>query len=153
VQIRIEATELPGRACSPAPDFPGYENVHVGVQRKDRPSELLDLHPGDAPSAVWTLDSRTVPTATGVAFAGRYIQNRLGGRFIYLSWGAVDDDGVFRMFRRAKIMLDGVPQEVAEAAAESGLLIGRLGLTDAKGNPLCAAVRPPLITWLAGPAA
>ena len=108
VQIRIEATKLPGRTCGPGPDFPGYENIHVGVQRRDRPGELMDLHPGDAPSAVWTLDSRTVPAATGVAFAGRYIQNRLGGRFIYLSWGEVDDDGVFKMFRRAKVMLDGV---------------------------------------------
>jgi hypothetical protein len=30
-----------------------------------------------------------------------------------------------------------------------GLLIGRLGLTGAKGNPLCAAVRPPVIQWSA----
>jgi hypothetical protein len=30
-----------------------------------------------------------------------------------------------------------------------GLLVGRLGLTDRKGNPLCAAVRPPVIEWSA----
>jgi hypothetical protein len=29
------------------------------------------------------------------------------------------------------------------------MLVGRLGLTDAKGNPLCAAVRPPVIEWSA----
>ncbi|NEE59503.1 monooxygenase, partial [Streptomyces sp. SID8455] len=28
-------------------------------------------------------------------------------------------------------------------------LTGRLGLTDAKGQPLCARVRPPLISWSA----
>jgi len=27
--------------------------------------------------------------------------------------------------------------------------VGRLGLTDPKGNPTCAAVRPPLIEWTA----
>ena len=53
------------------------------------------------------------------------------------------------MFRRAKIMLDGVPADVMAAARESGVLVGRLGLTDARGNPTCAAVRPPLIEWAA----
>jgi hypothetical protein len=30
-----------------------------------------------------------------------------------------------------------------------GLLVGSLGLTDPKGHPLCAAVRPPVIEWSA----
>jgi hypothetical protein len=51
------------------------------------------------------------------------------------------------MFRRAKIMFDGIPADVMAAAQESGVLVGRLGLTDPKGNPTCAAVRPPLIEW------
>lgn len=34
-------------------------------------------------------------------------------------------------------------------ALELGVLVGRLGLTDPKGNPLCAAVRPPVIEWSA----
>jgi len=47
-------------------------------------------------------------------------------------------------------MLDGVPAKVLAQAAKTGLLIGRLGLTDAKGQPQCAAVRPPLIDWSVG---
>jgi hypothetical protein len=43
-----------------------------------------------------------------------------------------------------------VPADVLDAAATSGLLIGSLGLTDVKGHPLCARVRPPLISWTAG---
>ena len=43
------------------------------------------------------------------------------------------------------------PATLLDAALGSGALIGRLGLTDAAGNPLCAAVRPPLIEWSAGP--
>jgi hypothetical protein len=46
-------------------------------------------------------------------------------------------------------MLDAVPSEVANDALARGVLVGRLGLTDAKGNPTCAAVRPPVITWTA----
>jgi Family of unknown function (DUF5990) len=72
-----------------------------------------------------------------------------GGRFVYLSWGTVDDAGHFTLFRRAKLMLEDVPTDVLDSAARSGLLVGSLGLTDAKGNPLCARVRPPQISWTA----
>jgi hypothetical protein len=41
---------------------------------------------------------------------------------------------------------------VLASACEQGLLVGRLGLTGSKGNPLCAAVRPPLIEWSAAAA-
>lgn len=74
-----------------------------------------------------------------------------GGRFIYLSWGTVDESGAFTVFRRAKLMLDAVPSEVLDAAARGGLLVGRLGLTDACGAPLCARVVPPAIAWTAEP--
>ncbi|GGV30444.1 hypothetical protein GCM10010495_53500 [Kitasatospora herbaricolor] len=47
-------------------------------------------------------------------------------------------------------MLDAVGPAVLEDAERSGLLVARPGLADAKGLPLCVAVRPPLITWSAG---
>ncbi|MFD7127891.1 MULTISPECIES: DUF5990 family protein [Streptomyces] len=149
MQIHIEASALPGRSCGPDSDFPGYANIHVGVQRKDRPGELLGLHPGDAPSASWVLDCTATETADGIEVTGPYVQNRLGGRFVYLSWGTVDDAGVFTMFRRAKLMFADIDPDVLKAAARSGRLTGRLGLTDAKGQPLCARVRPPQIVWSA----
>ncbi|MFC9857502.1 MULTISPECIES: DUF5990 family protein [unclassified Streptomyces] len=149
MQIHIEASDLPGRTCGPDTDFPGFDNIHVGVQRKDRPDELLDPHPGDAPSATWTLDCTATATADGIEVTGPYVQNRLGGRFVYLSWGTVDDTGLFSMFRRAKLMFSDIDPAVLEAAARTGHLTARLPLTDAKGQPLCARVRPPLITWTA----
>ncbi|MFF6904798.1 DUF5990 family protein [Streptomyces sp. NPDC012389] len=149
MQIHIEASALPGRSCGPDSDFPGVENIRVGIQRKDRPDELLGLHPGDAPTASWTLECTAKETADGVEVSGPYIQNRLGGRFVYLSWGTVDEAGLFSMFRRAKLMFSDIEAEVLEAAARSGHLTGRLGLTDTKGQPLCARVRPPAISWSA----
>jgi hypothetical protein len=65
MQIRIEGSDLPGRRCAGSGDFPGYENVHVGVQRRNRRDELLDLQPGDAPSAVWTFDASVIAGSTG----------------------------------------------------------------------------------------
>ncbi|KOV60478.1 DUF5990 family protein [Streptomyces sp. MMG1121] len=149
MQIRIEAFDLPGRRCGASPDFPGYDNIHVAVQRRGLRDELLDPHPGDAPSATWTLDCTATRSASGIDLKGPYIQGRPGGRFVYLSWGTVDEAGTFTLFRRAKLMFDGIDSGVAEAAMGSGLLLARLGLTDAKGHPLCAAVRPPHIEWSA----
>jgi hypothetical protein len=151
MQLRIEASDLPGRTCGPSGDFPGYSNIYVGIQRRNRRDELLDLHPGDAPSAVWTLDCTVAANAVGTDIKGPYIQGPPGRRFIYLSWGTVDGDGVFTLFRRAKLLLDAIDPGILDAAARSGCLVGRLGLTDAKSHPICAAVRPPLIEWSATP--
>ena len=123
--------------------------MHVGVQRRNRRDELLGLVPGDAPSATWNMDCAAVPTATGVDLRGPYIQGPPRDRFIYLSCGTVDDAHRFTLCRRAKLWLDAIPPEVIERASRMGLLVGRLGLTDVKGNPLCAAVRPPMIEWSA----
>jgi len=130
VRIVIEATDLPGT--------PG---VLVGVQRRGHPGELLDPVPADRPSASWKVDC----TVRGDDVTGPYVEGRPGGRFVYLSW---TQDGT--MFRRAKLMLDGVPPELLADADRDGTLVARLGLTDARGGPLCAAVRPPVVRWSAG---
>ena len=151
MQIRIEGSDLPGRSCDPSPDVPGgYDNVHVAVQRRNRREELLGLVPADASAATWTLDCTGVRSDTAVDLKGPYIQGPPRGRFIYLSWGTVDGDQRFTLFRRAKLWLDAIPPPVLDEAVDRGLLVGRLGLTDPKGHPLCAAVRPPLIVWSAG---
>ncbi|MGR4880183.1 DUF5990 family protein [Streptomyces sp. LARHCF249] len=159
MRIRIEAVDLPGLTCPPEHpgrpvdgDEPGYRNVHVAVQRRDRPAELLEPQPGDAARATWTLECTAVASVTGIDVKGPYVQGRPGSRFVYLSWGTVDGSGAFTMFRRAKLMLDAVPLQVLDAAAHAGLLVGRLGLTDACGEPLCARVVPPRIAWAAGSA-
>jgi hypothetical protein len=152
--IRIEGVDLPGRSCGPSPDRPGgHHGIHVAVQRKNRPDELLGLVPGDAESATWTLACDTKVTADGTDVTGPYISGPPGGRFIYLSWGMVGEDGQgFEMFRRAKLRLTDVPAEVLADAVDRGVLVGRVGLTDAKGNPTCASVRPPDIAWQAAKA-
>jgi hypothetical protein len=157
MQIRIEGIDLPGRTCGPSPDVPdGYHNIHVGIQRRGQRDELLGLTPGDAPSATWTIEcqfsSDSEPDGPAPDLKGPYIQGPPGGRFIYLNWVTVNGAGRARLFRRAKLSLDGVPPAVLTEAAGTGLLIGRLGLTDPKGNPTCAAQRPPAIQWSAGTA-
>ncbi|MEV7023094.1 DUF5990 family protein [Kitasatospora sp. NPDC093558] len=147
MQLRIEATDLPGRECGTAPGFPGYQDIHVAVQRRAKPGELLDPQPGDATRAEWTLECAARVTPTGVDITGRYVQGGPGGRFIYLNWVSGAE---MALFRRAKIFLDAIDADTASEAVRTGRLVARLGLTDAKGHPLCAAVRPPLVTWTAG---
>ncbi|MEV8093251.1 DUF5990 family protein [Kitasatospora sp. NPDC085879] len=150
MKLRIDATDLPGRSCAPGPGFPGATGIHVAVQRRGRPDELLDPQPGDAPAATWTLECTATRTPRGIDLRGSHIQGGPHARFVYLSWGSVDAAGAFAVFRRAKLMLDAVDPDTAAAAVDSGLLVARLGLTDGRGNPRCAAVRPPAITWSAG---
>ncbi|MFF4363124.1 DUF5990 family protein [Streptomyces sp. NPDC001604] len=145
LRIRIDGVDLPGRTCGSDDGMPSYSNIHVAVQCRGRAGELLDPQPGDAVSVSWTLEC----TVTGTDVKGPYVQGRPGGRFVYLSWGTVDDSGAFGMFRRAKLMLDAVPTDVLGAAVREGLLVGRLRLSDARGNPLCARVMPPQIAWTA----
>ena len=147
--VRIEADDLPGRSCAPADAPTRYENVHVGLQRGREPVELV---PGDAPAASWDFELVTRTGADGALdVGGPFAQGRRGDRFVYLTWGTVAADGAFTMFRRAKLHLADVdPGVLARAAAGEGRLVARLGLTDERGNPVCARVRPPAVTWSCG---
>ncbi|MER7670829.1 DUF5990 family protein [Kitasatospora sp. NPDC096128] len=149
MELRIEAVDLPGRECAGGPGFPGYRDIHVAVQRRGRPAELLDPHPGDAQRARWSLEcaAKRLPDG-GADITGRYVQGGPGGRFVYLNWLTRDGDA-WALFRRAKLLLTAVDEDVLAQALDTGLLVARLGLSDAKGHPLCAAVRPPLVAWSA----
>ena len=62
--------------------------MEVGVQRNNKPGELMSQVSADAESVVWELEA--VPVASEVAdYRGPYISGPPGGRFIYLSWGVV----------------------------------------------------------------
>jgi hypothetical protein len=154
MRIRIEGTDFPGTSCGPSPQRPdGHANIHVGVQRRGKPAELLGVVPGDSPAAAWTLDATVTSAPDGrLDVTGPCIQGPPGGRFIYLNWGTAGRPDAFEMFRRAKLWLEAVPPDVVRAAAERGVLVGRLALTDSSGHPLCASVRPPLIEWSAASA-
>lgn len=142
--LTITADRLPGldRLC--------HDNIHVAVQRRAKPGELLGPTPGDAPAAEWTVECRLGPGRDGAPdVTGPYVQGPPGGRFVYLSWGNVAPDGTFTMFRRAKLLLTAVPSAVLDAAARSGRLHASLGLSNEAGDPLCARVIPPAVTWTA----
>ena len=145
--LRIIGTDLPGRGCG------DHSNVHVGIQRKREPDQVVSA---DDERAVFTTEITVVDRAGTPDFRGPCVQGRPGDRFVYLTWGDVDssdDLRSFAMFRRAKLMLAAVDPETVRSADQPGkALEARLTLTDDCGLPRCAAVRPPQITWTAAPA-
>ena len=61
--------------------------------------------------------------------------------------------GVFHMFRRAKLMFDDIDPALVDGANDVGnVLVGTIDLTDDRGGPRCARVRPPALVWSLAPA-
>jgi len=131
MRLVIEATDLPGRTCGP------YRDVHVGLQVRREPVELVAA---DAAKAGWEVDVEVVERNGERDFRGPAVHGRRGQRFVYLTWGEVRDD-TFSMFRRAKLMLDDVPD------AEMETVVARVDLTDECGMPRCATLRAPALDW------
>jgi Family of unknown function (DUF5990) len=149
MRVRIEGVDLPGRSCAPDPAGRGYDNVHVGIQRR---GDVVDLIPADAAAATWAFEVTTRVVDGAIDVGGPFVHGARGARFVYLSWGTVAETGGFTMFRRAKIHINDVDADVLATAARGGCtLVGRLRLTDARGHPICARVRPADITWRLSP--
>jgi uncharacterized protein DUF5990 len=151
ITMRIRGPTLPGIRCGcGGNDHPEpYDPIHLGIQRG---REVVDIIRGDAAEAVFEIPIEIRDLNGVVQFHGPHVQRRLPQQFIYLNWGEVKDAGQFRMFRQAKLHLTAIdPALVQRVVDENVVLEGALGLTDGKGNPLSASVRPPVITWSAVP--
>ncbi|GAA3659316.1 hypothetical protein GCM10022237_19170 [Nocardioides ginsengisoli] len=137
IALEIHGHHLPGRTWCPA-DAP-HGNVHVGIQVGREPAELV---PGDTDAAQWSLTVRRRELADGaVDFRGPAVQGRRGARFVYLTWGDVDPDGGFHMFRRAKLMLD----DLLAVPGAPTRIVAAVHLTDDRGGPRCARLAPPAL--------
>ena len=144
MRLALVGTDLPGRTFR-NPDGTPLDNVHVGVQIRANPEHLVR---GDATDARWELEIETTIGSDGqLDFRGLAVHGKRGERFIYLTWGNVDHTGTFKMFRRAKLMLNRVDQELILDAKRRGHLSAQVRLTDDHGGPRCARVDPPAITW------
>ena len=148
--IEIRGHDLPGRDCGPAPEGGRYENIHVGLARRN---DTIDLVPGDADAAAWQLEV-TVKDGPDGGFecTGPSVFGTPGERHLGLRWVTVDVDGSLSVFRAAKLRINDVdPSVLEQATATGGRLVASLGLTDEQGWPRCASVRPPLVTWSVDP--
>jgi hypothetical protein len=144
VRVFITGVHLPGRTFC-RPDGSAMDNVHVGIQRRRDPAELIRA---DANEVHWDTEVDVIVQRDGARdFRGPVVQGKRGDRFIYVTWGNVGPEGEFEMFRRAKLMLDRIDPDLIEAAVEAGSLGAIVDLTGADGGPRCARVDPPAIAW------
>lgn len=144
MHIVIVGRDLPGRTFCDQDGIP-YDDVRVGLQVRREPEGLV---PGDAERAQWELDVRVVAAKETVDFRGPAVHGVRGDRFLYLTWGNVDEGGGFEMFRRAKLMLNRIdPSLVVTAVRADQALVATVRLSDERGAPRCARVDPPDIAW------
>ena len=159
--VVIEGSELPGRTCQPGPDG-RHENVHVALKTRgtDRPGltvpgspgMAVELVPGDAAAARWEMPVTVRRDDDGFDFAGPFVRGPRDDRHLGLIWGDLLDEETLRMFRGAKLRLVDVDPGLIEQALRPGhTLVARIRLTDANGNPICARVHPPYLTWSVTP--
>jgi hypothetical protein len=146
VHVVISSDDLPGRSFC-RPDGSTMDNVHVGIQVRRDPADLVRA---DAAHARWDVEIDVVENDGALDFRGPAVQGKRGDRFVYLTWGNVGPGDEFEMFRRAKLMLDRIDPQVLRAAMESGQLFAKVSLTDGRGAPRCARLDPPALVWSAG---
>jgi Family of unknown function (DUF5990) len=135
VKVRVRGVTPPGPTCGPSPDQPdGYRNIHAALQHRQ---DYVFRTPGDQEFAA--------DVDLGVRhgrFVGPYVHGRGDDRFLYLGWGEVVGTD-FVMFRRAKIRLDHL-----DAAGIDGTTMEvEIDLSDERGHPTCASLRPPAARW------
>jgi hypothetical protein len=129
----------------PGARFMDRSAVRLGIQKN---REVVDDIPGDSNSVVFIASLRVVRLKEGGNdFRGPYVFGNRGDRFLYLCWGE-RKNGKWEGFRRAKIKLAYAPTEVWEQAINAGCtVVGQLELTDAKGGPKCASLKPGEVMW------
>ena len=167
LSVLIEGTELPGLSCQPEPGGTAHRNIHVALSAKAsgiaegqpwltvprKPGPAVNPFPGDARGTRWEVTVTVRGSADdGYDFTGPAVGGDRTDRHLGLVWGDAPGDGTLHMFRGAKLRLADVPPGlITEAMRPGHRLVARVRLTDDKGNPVCARLRPPHLTWSAEP--
>jgi hypothetical protein len=162
--VVIEGSELPGLSCQPDGDGTEHRNVHVALYTRSRdqptlampgnPWQAAEPLPADSPAVRWEVAVVVRQDDDGYDFSGPFVRGVRADRHLGLAWGDVPGDGTLRLFRGAKLRLVEVPPSlIAEAIRPGHRLVARVRLTDAKGYPVCARLRPQYLTWSAEPSA
>jgi hypothetical protein len=123
-----------------------YDDIHVGLARR---GDTVESRPGDAPSVCWTFEVRVRRHHNGqLDFGGPYVPGARGQRSLGFRWGTLAADDTFDVFRAAKLRFTDIDPTLLERALSTGSrLVADPGLTDPRGDPVCASVRPPAVSW------
>jgi len=137
ITIEVVCRNLPGTCFE---DAPGGEPVHLGIQKGN---EVIEAVPSDRKQATFRPTFRIGRQPDGSPnFLGKFAKGTPQERFFYLSWGVVDKQGYFEMFRRAKIHLNHLTwEQVQSAISNNKPLKVVIDMTGQKGDPICGSIR------------
>ena len=147
--IEVVCRHLPGLRFkeSESPNATTREQVYLGIQEGD---EVIEAVRADQKQVIFRPQFKIARQPDGSPnFLGPFSKGTPQERFFYLSWGVMDTDGNFEMFRRAKIHLNHLTwEQVKDAVSSDCPLRVVINMTDKKGGPLCASVRKDRADWL-----
>ena len=138
----FECHTLP-RGGSPSP---GYQRL--GIQEGNEVVQDIPFA-GEAEIHFHFSFQVAVDAASGkVTFKGKMVQGPRSDPFIYICWGD-RLEGKWVQYGRTKILLSGIPREhIQRTLQEGSLLRARIRLTDPKGKPALATLKPDFIEWM-----
>lgn len=143
--VEIRGTNPPGRRCNPAPEHGPYEDVNVGLGRHTDPVGLV---PGDTEDAFWRIEVRVVMPDGELDYRGPQVEGKRGNRYIYINWLNREIRGQLRLFRRGKIVLNGLDPKLVERAESTGAaLTCTVNLTNERGHPTTGFFRSHELDW------
>jgi hypothetical protein len=132
--------------CSELPET-WRHGLHLGLQRDN---VMTDATPATSKRIVFKPTLRARRNSDGsVNFLGPYAHGPKSERFIYLNWLTIEGDMPQSMVGRIKLHLNHIRWTTVEKAAKANKPIRvKLALTNAKGGPVMASVRPDVAKWV-----
>jgi hypothetical protein len=140
VSIEITCTDPPTQALA------GRGPVYLGIQQDQ---DLVEAEPVDAKRIVLRpmLEVRKHDDGTPT-FHGPFAHGPRAERFIYLVWAVRERGKPAQVFGRIKLHLNHITwQNIEKAGARKKIIKVTLPLTNAKGKPVMASVRPDAAQW------
>jgi len=96
----------------------------------------------------FTLQVEVDAVSGKVIFKGKVVQGPRSNPFIYLCWGD-RSEGNWVPYGRTKIPLNSILHEHIQRGQKEGTpMRARIRLTDPKGNPALATLKPDYIEWM-----
>ena len=125
--------------------FDGSNDIYVGVQQK---KEVVMDTSIASETKDFIIPIQVKPNKEGQPnFSGEFVHGKVGDRFVYLVW--YNKNGIEKAgFRRAKIKLAPITwKQIERSIQEDEPINAKVNLTDHKGGPVCATLKPTNLEW------
>lgn len=147
IVIEVVCRNLPGLYFEGAQSgSPEKKKVFLGIQKGN---EVIEAVPADRRQVIFHPKFKVVKQPDGSPnFLGPFAKGTPQERFFYLSWGVMDNEGRFAMFRRAKIHLNHLTwDQISAALSDNRPLKVSIDMTGRCGGPICASIRKDRANW------